>query len=307
MSAAADREARMALSCVVDCGEPAVCELALVSGAEVAWAKARSGGFGPAVARRASTLDLPVLRRQAELARIRFVVPDDEEWPAQLGDLQYAGPVNRRGGVPVGLWLRGPGNLAELCRRSVAVVGSRASSNYGSGVAADLGADLVDQGVTVVSGGAFGVDAAAHRGALSVHGPTVSVLANGVDVPYPFGNAALLTWIAQEHVLVSELPPGATPTRVRFLIRTWAAVEFTVVGLGRFTVDGVRGSPEASRRVSQHAISAVDRSAVGVGLQWGHGRLSGWAGAGQAARLVRRCCRCWGVRGGGRGRSGGGK
>jgi DNA processing protein len=219
VSASADREARMALSCVVDCGEPAVCELALVSGAEAAWAKARSGGFGPAVARRASTLDLPMLRRQAELARIRFVVPGDDEWPPQLGDLHYASPVNRRGGVPLGLWLRGPGNLAELCRRSVAVVGSRASSSYGSGVAADLGADLADQGVTVVSGGAFGVDAAAHRGALAAHGPTVSVLANGVDVPYPSGNATLLTWIAQEHVLVSELPPGATPTRVRFLAR----------------------------------------------------------------------------------------
>jgi DNA processing protein len=73
--------------------------------------------------------------------------------------------------------------------------------------------------VTVVSGGAFGIDAAAHRGALAVSGPTVCVLANGVDVPYPAGNTALLSWIAREHLVVSELPPGATPTRVRFLAR----------------------------------------------------------------------------------------
>jgi DNA processing protein len=117
------------------------------------------------------------------------------------------------------LWLRGPGHLAALVQRSVALVGARAATAYGSGVAADLGADLAEQGVAVVSGGAFGIDAAAHRGALAVHGPTVCVLANGVDVPYPSGNSALLGWIAKEHVLVSELPPGATPTRIRFLAR----------------------------------------------------------------------------------------
>jgi len=98
-------------------------------------------------------------------------------------------------------------------------VGSRAATSYGAGVAADLGADLAERGVSVVSGGAFGIDAAAHRGALAVHGPTICVLANGVDVAYPAGNSALLEWIAQEHLLVSELPPGATPTKVRFLAR----------------------------------------------------------------------------------------
>jgi DNA processing protein len=161
---------------------------------------------------------LAVSRRAGEVGA-RFVIPGDEEWPDQLGDLQHCSPVNRRGGVPPGLWLRGPGHLAALAERSVAVVGSRASTSYGAGVAADLGADLAQQGVTVVSGGAFGIDAAAHRGALAVSGPTVCVLANGVDVPYPAGNTALLSWIAREHLVVSELPPGATPTRVRFLAR----------------------------------------------------------------------------------------
>ncbi|MET1004094.1 MAG: DNA-processing protein DprA, partial [Propionibacteriaceae bacterium] len=214
-----DRMARMALSCVVDCGEPPACELVQTSGAQRAWAKATEGAFGRSVALRAAALDLSLVERHAAAARIRFVVPDDEEWPDQLQDLNWCNPVNRKGGVPPGLWLRGPGQLAALVGRSVAVVGSRASTNYGSGVAADLGADLADGGVTVVSGGAFGIDAAAHRGALSVHGPTVAVLANGLDVPYPAGNAALLGWIAKDYLLVSELPPGATPTRVRFLAR----------------------------------------------------------------------------------------
>jgi len=214
-----DRSTRMALSCVVDCGEPPVCELVQTSGAGRAWAKACEGALGAPVAQRAAVLDLSLVERRAAVSRIRFAVPGDEEWPEQLQDLSWCNPVNRKGGVPPGLWLRGPGRLADLVSRSVAVVGSRASTNYGSGVAADLGADLADAGVTVVSGGAFGIDAAAHRGALSVHGPTVAVLANGLDTPYPAGNAALLGWIAKDHLLVSELPPGATPTRVRFLAR----------------------------------------------------------------------------------------
>lgn len=209
----------MALSCVIDGGEPAVCDHVTVSGAAAAWAAARGGGFGTPVAQRAAALDLAAVLARAEASGIRFVVPGDEEWPSRLQDLHYCEPVNRRGGVPIGLWLRGPGHLSELIERSVAVVGARACTSYGSSIAAELGADLAEQHVTVLSGGAFGIDAAAHRGALAVQGTTVCVLANGVDVPYPAGNAALLDWIGQECLLVSELPPGATPTRVRFLAR----------------------------------------------------------------------------------------
>ena len=187
MSDRSDRAARMALSCVVDCGEPAVCDLVHSSGAQLAWAKAQDGGFGRPVAARAAALDLSLVLRRADEFGVRFVVPGDDEWPSQLGDLQHCSQVNRKGGVPPGLWLRGPGRLASLVQRSVAVVGARAATSYGATVAADLGADLADQGVTVVSGGAFGIDAAAHRGALAVAGPTVCVLANGVDVPYPEG------------------------------------------------------------------------------------------------------------------------
>lgn len=219
MTGQSDRAARMALSCVVDCGEPAVCDLVDEGGAEAAWAAALRGAFGDPVAGRAEALDLGRVLRRADEASARFVVPGDDEWPDRLQDLHYCSPVNRRGGVPPGLWLRGPGHLAQLVERSAAIVGSRAATSYGAGVAADLGADLAEQEVTVVSGGAFGIDAAAHRGALAVQGPTVCVLANGVDVAYPNGNAALINWIAREHLLVSELPPGATPTRVRFLAR----------------------------------------------------------------------------------------
>jgi DNA processing protein len=209
----------MGLSCVAEGGDPEVCALVEAAGAQAAWAKVAEGGFGDPLSRRAAALDLEVVERQAQLTSARFVVPGDEEWPGRLGVLHFCDPVQRRGGVPPGLWLRGPGHLAGLVERSVAVVGSRAATNYGSGVAADIAADLADQGITVVSGGAFGIDAAAHRGALAVRGPTICVLANGADVAYPRANAALIEWIAKEHLVVSELQPGANPTRVRFLAR----------------------------------------------------------------------------------------
>ena len=159
------------------------------------------------------------MQRAAANAGVRFVIPGDQEWPSGLDDLRHAAPIQRRSGEPFGLWLRGPGHLAQWMERSVAIVGSRAATAYGTGVATDLAADLVDRKVTVVSGGAFGIDTAAHRGALASGGPTVCVVANGVDVAYPPANAALFDALARDQLLVSELPPGAHPTRVRFLAR----------------------------------------------------------------------------------------
>ena len=214
-----ERAARMALSCVVDGGDPLVCDAVEGLGAQSTWVRLTEGAFGDPLARRSGSIEIDRLERWAAKSSVRFIVPGDEEWPAPIGDLRFAPAVQRRGGVPFGLWLRGPLHLARSVERSVAIVGSRASTSYGNNVATDLGADLAEQGVAVVSGGAFGIDAAAHRGALAVGGPTVCVLACGVDVPYPRGNATLFDWLAQDQLLVSELPPGATPTRVRFLAR----------------------------------------------------------------------------------------
>lgn len=214
-----DRAARMALSCAMDGGDPTVCELVELVGAQAAWAKIIEGALGDPAARRAAGTSLALVDRLAVQAGIRFVVPGDEEWPAGLDDLAQAGAIQRRGGLPFGLWLRGPGRLAELVGRSVAIVGSRAATAYGNGVAADLAGDLADLGVTVTSGGAFGIDAAAHEGALAAGGRSVAVVANGVDVAYPPGNARLFDALGHDHLIVSELPPGAHPTRVRFLAR----------------------------------------------------------------------------------------
>ncbi|MEV5962289.1 DNA-processing protein DprA [Kribbella sp. NPDC051952] len=158
------------------------------------------------------------LERAAD-AGARFVIPGDDEWPDQVEILAEAGQLSRRAGVPFGLWVRGPANLRHVLARSVAMVGSRACSTYGEHVAAELSAGLAENGVTVVSGGAFGIDAAAHRGALAASGVTVAVLACGVDVSYPKRNSALFSRIVEQGLVMSELPPGCSPTKLRFLAR----------------------------------------------------------------------------------------
>ena len=142
---------------------------------------------------------------------IRLVTPQDPEWPGQLADLGDD--------QPYALWLRGNADLRFNCLRSVAVVGSRAATAYGAYVAAEFSASVAARGMAVVSGGAFGVDAAAHRGALGADGVTIAVLACGVDTPYPAAHAELFDAIAAQGALVSEWPPGRQVSRLRFLVR----------------------------------------------------------------------------------------
>jgi DNA processing protein len=153
----------------------------------------------------------------------RIITPEDGEWPAQLDDLvaisRPGDAISRDTDPPHCIWLRGTWPLREVGERSVAVVGARASTAYGEHVAADLGYGLADRGWTVVSGGAFGVDAAAHRGALAASGCTVAVLACGIDRPYPTSHQLLFDRIAERGLLLSEWPPGADPHRHRFLVR----------------------------------------------------------------------------------------
>jgi DNA processing protein len=151
--------------------------------------------------------DLAVLRRFCG----RLVVPADAEWPEALDRLG-----NRR---PFCLWVRGPHDLGAASSRAVAVVGARASTEYGETLATEIGFGCAEQGVAVVSGAAYGIDAAAHIGALRADGLTVAVLACGVDRPYPLGNGALLDRIALDGLIVSEVPPGSSPTRNRFVHR----------------------------------------------------------------------------------------
>ena len=120
---------------------------------------------------------------------------------------------------PFCLWVRGRLHLGAATARSVAIVGARASTPYGDRVATDLADGCANLGITVVSGAAYGIDGAAHRGALAAGGPTIAVLAGGIERPYPRGHEQLIERIVQEGAVVSEVPPESAPTRWRFIER----------------------------------------------------------------------------------------
>jgi DNA processing protein len=166
--------------------------------------------------------------------------------------------------------VRGPWPLAEVVERSVAVVGARAASSYGLHVAQALGAALSERGATVVSGAAYGIDAAAHRGALQAGGaPTLAVLACGVDVAYPRGNDRLIAQIADSGLLVSELPPGSHPTRRRFLVRNRliAALSLGTVVVEAALRSGSLATLERARLLDRHlmAVPGPVTSAMSAG------------------------------------------
>lgn len=219
------RLARAYLLRVAEPPAPALAELVARVGPVSAAQQVRAGEVAPAVlaeteARRSfdqAETDLA----DAEALGARLVVPEDQEWPHwPFGAFALAGSRGLGWAVaPLGLWLRGPGRLDELATGALAVVGARAATGYGDHVATGLGHDLADRGLTVVSGAAYGIDGAAHRGALTAGGPTVAVLACGIDRGYPSGHVSLLRRIAEDGAVVSEYAPGTPPARHRFLVR----------------------------------------------------------------------------------------
>jgi DNA processing protein len=206
-----DRAARLAWARLVEPGDSAAARLVAAVGAEQALHGLDPGSvLAQRVLPRLESLDVV---RDLEIARAlaaRVVVPGDDEWPAGLDGL--ANP-------PFCLWVRGPLDLGDACARSVAVVGARAATGYGAHQARELAAGLAERRFTVVSGAAYGIDGAAHEGALAVDGATVAVVAGGLDRPYPAGHAGLLARITEVGAVVSEVPPGSSPTRWRFLSR----------------------------------------------------------------------------------------
>jgi DNA processing protein len=168
--------------------------------------------------------DLEVLARHGG----RLITPDDDEWPVlALAAFDGATVAARPQGLPpLMLWAVGPARLDATAQRAAAVVGTRAATSYGEQVAADLAAGLAEQDVAVVSGGAYGIDGAAHRAALAAEGVTVAVLAGGIDIPYPAGHSGLLHRIGNNGLLVTEYPPGVRPARHRFLTRNRLVAAF---------------------------------------------------------------------------------
>ncbi|MGC3020157.1 MULTISPECIES: DNA-processing protein DprA [unclassified Brevibacterium] len=214
---------------------------------------------------RAGDEDVAVAGRDLDkIARLggRLVIPGDEEWPSMLDDL---GPA-----APLGLWVRGTVSLTRALSRAVAVVGARAASNYGTKCASDLAWDLAAHGITVVSGGAFGIDAAAHRAAIAREAPTIAFMAGGVDRFYPAANADLFEQILATGAIVSETAPGMTPMRHRFLLRNRliaASAQVSVIveaGWRSGALNTARHALELSRQVAAFPGSVYSASSTGA-------------------------------------------
>ncbi|MFF7197642.1 DNA-processing protein DprA [Streptomyces sp. NPDC008079] len=246
----AERLARVAITRIADPGDEVVGRALRERGAEEVLRALREGealpGAGPrrtdGYRTRSVRADPEGDLEAARRAGGRFVCPEDADWPGQLDDL---GPQR-----PYGLWVRGQPSLRLWALRSVAVVGARACTDYGAHMAARLGGGLARAGWVVVSGAAYGVDGVVHRGALRAGGATIGVVASGVDVPYPPGNAQLIGEIAERGLLVGELPPGDHPTRSRFVLRNRviaALTRGTVVVEARYR----SGSLVTARRAAQ--------------------------------------------------------
>jgi len=276
-AAGTERYARASLSYLADPGDPVLGTLLesvspdgvlaiIVSGdRNPAWslAPALAGSDGTAAAGlaavgraverwRARLGELPPAARLAAWERTgyRLVCPGEAEWPTQLDDLGAARPVV--------LWLRGDADLRFACLRSVSVVGSRAATAYGTHVGTELAADLAGQGWTVISGGAYGIDASAHRGALAASGCTVGVLASGLTFGYPKGHAELFAEIECTGVMVSECPPERAPTRPGFLVRNRV-----IAALSRGTVVVEAALRSGAINTARHAAE-LNRPAMAV-------------------------------------------
>ena len=250
---AAERLARAALSRVCEPDDDDVRVVVHAVGATEAWRRLAAGEVPAGLAAR-TRARVAAARPAADLRAIgclrgRLLCPGDADWPAALRDLPNA---------PVALWVRGGGDLAELAERAVAIVGSRAATSYGVTVASELAAGLADAGWCTVSGGAYGIDAAAHRGSLAAGGATIAVLACGVDVPYPRGHDTLFTAILERGVVASEWPPGCAPMRHRFLTRNRV-----IAALGRGTVVVEAAARSGALRTARDA-EALSRPVLAV-------------------------------------------
>ncbi len=140
-----------------------------------------------------------------------MLTPVSAGWPEQLSDLGY--------NAPMALWIRGSQTSLDRLSKSVAVVGSRGNTTYGEFATEAVVAALVEKGISIISGGAYGIDATAHKSTLALQGNTVAVMAGGIEKLYPSGNSQLLKRVTETGAVLSEMPPGSIPTKWRFLQR----------------------------------------------------------------------------------------
>ncbi|MDO5501682.1 MAG: DNA-processing protein DprA [Actinomycetia bacterium] len=197
------------------------------------------GVFGERYSRAQALQD----QRNGEQVGARLIIPQDPDWPRAVNDLRAP---------PLCLWVRGDLHLPRVAERSIAIVGARSATQYGTHTAADLAVGLGERGFAIVSGAAFGIDAAAHRGALATDAPTVAVMAGGIDRLYPAAHTGLLHEIARVGAVISEQPPGVAPIGSRFLKRNRL---IAAISCGTVVVEASLRS--GSFNTAHHAVETV--------------------------------------------------
>jgi DNA protecting protein DprA len=212
MNTVSEQQARLALFSVIEGGQIYWSNQIREFGSQDVYGRLLDETYDPVKFRkltdRLKAVDLGLLAEQIEKSGAQFITPDCAGWPPCLNDLLAA---------PIGLVVKG--DLSVLSERSLAIVGTRNPTSYGVRIAGDFAAGFVDREWNIVSGGAYGIDSAAHKGALIAEGRTIAVLATGIDVAYPAGNVRLFAEIAENGALVSEVMPGAHAIPSRFLTR----------------------------------------------------------------------------------------
>ena len=207
-----DLMARVALFSAIESGHKFWSQEIFKLGALDVHEKLIKGGYGPTKHEKlVSALQLTPGQKILELITnhgAHFLTPQDLDWPKQVNDL--ANP-------PIALVVKG--NVHALKIPSLAIVGTRNPTSYGARIAGDFAAGFVDREWAVVSGGAYGIDSYAHKGALIAEGVTIAVIACGIDVNYPAGNARLFSEICESGAIVSEFLPGQRALPNRFLTR----------------------------------------------------------------------------------------
>ncbi len=248
-----ERDAWLVLAHIVEPGDAAVARLITEFGPAGLLDRIRSHGtglrHGDGLAARAEGVSAASALEAAARVGARLVTRVDREWPTQLDALG--------GFAPLALWVRGAADLRLLALRSVAIVGARACTPYGEEVARSWSARLAGESWTILSGAAFGIDAAAHRGALSAGGTTIAVLAGGVDVPYPRAHESLIARIVDEGAVVSETPPGQSVRRQRFLSRNRliAALSRATVVVEAAERSGTAATARAAMQMSRPVLA----------------------------------------------------
>lgn len=167
-----------------------------------------------------------------------ILTPEDKDWPLQLSDLEVP---------PIALFIKG--EVSALKKKSLAIVGTRNPTPYGIRNASDFAAGFVDREWAIVSGGAYGIDSAAHKGALVAEGVTIAITASGLDSPYPAGNQRLFDEIVHEGTIVTEYLPGSIARPHRFLVRNRliaALSQGTLVVEAAFRSGSLRTARDAS-------------------------------------------------------------